>query len=124
MTDAPLATEGGWLAPTGGIELKFHPGYYSASVIDPDGNNIEAVHHGLELPVSAAAADYQPGDLVTWRLRSNLPHIGLITDLRSEDGERYLVVHNIGPGPEVEDALFDHEITSHFRFRPSGERGR
>lgn len=24
----------------------YHPGYYSAFVRDPDGNNIEAVHHG------------------------------------------------------------------------------
>jgi len=27
-------------------ERKYHPGYYGAFVIDPDGNNIEAVHHG------------------------------------------------------------------------------
>ena len=25
---------------------KYHPGYYAAFVIDPDGNNIEAVYHG------------------------------------------------------------------------------
>jgi len=25
----------------------YHPGYYGAFVIDPDGNNIEAVYHGL-----------------------------------------------------------------------------
>lgn len=24
----------------------YHPGYYAAFVLDPDGNNIEAVHHG------------------------------------------------------------------------------
>jgi len=27
-------------------ERKYHPGYYAAFVIDPDGNNIEAVYHG------------------------------------------------------------------------------
>jgi predicted lactoylglutathione lyase len=27
-------------------ERDYHPGYYAASVLDPDGNNIEAVHHG------------------------------------------------------------------------------
>lgn len=27
-------------------ERDYHPGYYSAYVFDPDGNNIEAVHHG------------------------------------------------------------------------------
>ncbi len=27
-------------------ERPYHPGYYAAFLIDPDGNNIEAVHHG------------------------------------------------------------------------------
>jgi len=27
-------------------ERAYHPGYYGAFVLDPDGNNIEAVHHG------------------------------------------------------------------------------
>lgn len=27
-------------------ERHYHPGYYAAFVLDPDGNNIEAVYHG------------------------------------------------------------------------------
>ena len=27
-------------------EREYHPGYYGAYVLDPDGNNVEAVHHG------------------------------------------------------------------------------
>ena len=27
-------------------ERDYHPGYYAAFVLDPDGNNIEAVYHG------------------------------------------------------------------------------
>jgi catechol 2,3-dioxygenase-like lactoylglutathione lyase family enzyme len=27
-------------------ERKYHPGYYAAFVLDPDGNNIEVVYHG------------------------------------------------------------------------------
>lgn len=27
-------------------ERDYHPGYYAAFLLDPDGNNIEAVHHG------------------------------------------------------------------------------
>jgi catechol 2,3-dioxygenase-like lactoylglutathione lyase family enzyme len=30
-----------------GFREKYHPGYYAAFAIDPDGNNIEAVFHGL-----------------------------------------------------------------------------
>ncbi len=35
-------------------ERPYHPGYYAAFVLDPDGNNIEAVFHG-EAERSAAA---------------------------------------------------------------------
>jgi hypothetical protein len=27
-------------------ERRYHPGYYAAFALDPDGNNIEAVFHG------------------------------------------------------------------------------
>jgi catechol 2,3-dioxygenase-like lactoylglutathione lyase family enzyme len=27
-------------------ERRYHPGYYAAYLLDPDGNNVEAVHHG------------------------------------------------------------------------------
>jgi catechol 2,3-dioxygenase-like lactoylglutathione lyase family enzyme len=29
-----------------GLRAQYHPGYYGAYVLDPDGNNVEAVHHG------------------------------------------------------------------------------
>ena len=35
-------------------ERPYHPGYYAAFVLDPDGNNIEAVYHG-EAERSAAS---------------------------------------------------------------------
>ena len=25
---------------------KYHPGYFAAFLLDPDGNNVEAVYHG------------------------------------------------------------------------------
>jgi catechol 2,3-dioxygenase-like lactoylglutathione lyase family enzyme len=41
---AGLANGGKDNGPPG--ERPYHPGYYAAFLIDPDGNNIEAVHHG------------------------------------------------------------------------------
>ena len=41
---AALAHGGTDNGPPG--EREYHPGYYAAFVIDPDGNNIEAVYHG------------------------------------------------------------------------------
>ena len=39
-----------------GERPQYHPGYYAAFVIDPDGNNIEAVYHG-EADRSAASVE-------------------------------------------------------------------
>jgi len=72
--------------------------------------------HGSQLSISREAADYLPGDLVTWMLPGNLPHIGLVTDQRSPDGKRLLIVHNIGRGPEIEDMLFRYPISGHYRY--------
>ena len=72
--------------------------------------------HGHSLPVTARAADYRPGDIVTWRLPSGVPHIGLVSD-QEADG-RLLVVHNIGQGARVEDVLFAYTITGHYRYDP------
>ncbi len=35
-------------------ERPYHPGYYAAFVLDPDGNNIEAVYHGEATRSSAS----------------------------------------------------------------------
>ena len=72
--------------------------------------------HGERLPVSGSPGDYRAGDIVTWRLPSGVPHIGLISD-RSHEG-RPLVIHNIGAGVQVEDVLFSYEITGHYRYDP------
>jgi catechol 2,3-dioxygenase-like lactoylglutathione lyase family enzyme len=30
-----------------GLRPQYHPGYYGAFALDPDGNNVEAVHHAF-----------------------------------------------------------------------------
>jgi uncharacterized protein YijF (DUF1287 family) len=72
--------------------------------------------HGGVLPKSRNAEDYRPGDLITWTIPGNLPHIGIVVARRSSDGRRPLVVHNIGAGPELEDMLFEFPITGHYRY--------
>ena len=73
---------------------------------------------GAALPVSDDPEDYEPGDLVTWMLPGRLPHIGIVVVRRSDDGLRPLIVHNIGRGPQLEDALFAYPVTGHYRYRP------
>ncbi len=70
--------------------------------------------HGERLRITARAEDYAPGDLVTWDLGGNVPHIGIVV-------ERRLIVHNIGEGPKMEDVLFRWRITGHYRYL--GPRG-
>ncbi|GAL03499.1 hypothetical protein JCM19237_6393 [Photobacterium aphoticum] len=74
--------------------------------------------HGERLPISHEAMQYQPGEIVTWMLPGNLPHIGIVVDKWSEDGKRPLIVHNIGRGPVLEDMLFDYTITGRYRYQP------
>lgn len=47
------ALAGGGTDNGGPGERRYRPGYYAAYVLDPDGNNIEAVYHG---PVIRSAA--------------------------------------------------------------------
>ena len=71
---------------------------------------------GKELPITNRLEDYAPGDLVTWDLGGNVPHIGIVVDTKSPQSGRYLIVHNIGRGPKMEDALFDWKITGHYSY--------
>ena len=73
---------------------------------------------GGKLAVTRKGADYQPGDIVTWRLSSGVPHIGLVSDVRIPNTDRYLVVHNIGWGAQIEDVLFAYALTGHYRWSP------
>lgn len=74
--------------------------------------------HGRVLAVSQTDASvYAAGDIVTWRLASGVPHIGLVTHERVNG--RPLIVHNIGAGTQVEDVLFAYTITGRYRYEPS-----
>jgi uncharacterized protein YijF (DUF1287 family) len=71
---------------------------------------------GETLPITRRAEDYAPGDLVTWDLGRGLPHIAIVGDQKSRASGRYLIVHNIGDGPKMEDVLFRWKITGHYRY--------
>lgn len=71
---------------------------------------------GESLPITNRAADYSPGDLVTWDLGRGVPHIGIVVDQKARWSDRYMIVHNIGAGPNMEDVLFDWKITGHYRY--------
>ncbi|MFN3839822.1 MAG: DUF1287 domain-containing protein [Cyclobacteriaceae bacterium] len=72
--------------------------------------------HGVTLKTSNNPDEYLPGDIVTWNLPGNLPHIGIVVNRKSTDGQRNLIVHNIGNGQEISDCLFQYVITGHYRY--------
>jgi uncharacterized protein len=72
---------------------------------------------GKPLPITNRSEDYAPGDLITWDLGGNVPHIGILVDTKSPQSGRYMIVHNIGRGPKIEDVLFDWKITGHYEYR-------
>jgi uncharacterized protein YijF (DUF1287 family) len=72
---------------------------------------------GESLPVVSDPKAYAPGDLVTWRLPSGVPHVGIVSDRRTRAGVP-LVIHNIGSGTREEDSLFLFTLTGHYRYVP------
>ena len=71
---------------------------------------------GASVRVTNVGQDYVAGDLVTWMLPGNLPHIGIVSDQKVGDGRRPKIIHNIGAGPVEDDILFAYRITGHYRF--------
>jgi uncharacterized protein len=74
----------------------------------------------LKLPNDAkkrAVDALQPGDLVTWMLPGNLPHIGIVSDQRGFFSGRYLILHNVGRGTQEEDVLEAWPQTGHYRLK-------
>lgn len=77
--------------------------------------------YGKKLPITDNPSDYKPGDIVSWRLANNRPHIGIVSDVKADNdsnrnNNRYQIIHNIGWGPQQEDVLFDYKIVGHFRY--------
>ena len=72
--------------------------------------------HGTTKPITTIATDYLPGDIVCWDLGNSLTHIGIVVKKKSANGQRHLIVHNIGAGQVLEDCLFSFKIIGHFRF--------
>jgi uncharacterized protein YijF (DUF1287 family) len=71
---------------------------------------------GKSLPITDEATDYRPGDIVTWDLNASQTHIGIVIDAPSATPGRYMILHNIGQGPKIEDVLFAWKITGHYRY--------
>ena len=73
--------------------------------------------HGITLSITQNPIDYQPGDIVCWNLGGGITHIGIVSTKNIENGEKPLIVHNIGSGQVLEDMLFDFKIIGHYRFK-------
>lgn len=73
--------------------------------------------HGQVVRDLKTSAAFLPGDIVTWRLASGVPHIGLVSDRKGDSGAP-MVIHNIGSGAQEEDVLFGYAVTGHYRYVP------
>jgi len=73
---------------------------------------------GYGVPVTTAARDYLPGDIVAWDLGRGILHIGIVSDRAAATGTP-LILHNIGAGAREEDLLFRYTVIGHYRL-PEG----
>jgi uncharacterized protein len=104
-------------------EFKAYPNVWGLKKPDAniDHRRVQNIQKYLEranrsVPVSANDTDYVPGDIVTWLVPGDLPHIGLVSNVPVEGTRRYGIVHNIGEGARLEDVLFTFKITGHYRY--------
>ncbi|MGB3948276.1 MAG: DUF1287 domain-containing protein [Bacteroidia bacterium] len=72
--------------------------------------------YGTTKPITTNSNDYLPGDIVCWNLGGSVTHIGIVVKKKSADGQRHLIVHNIGSGQVVEDCLFKFKIIGHYQY--------
>ena len=77
---------------------------------------------GTALPKSLRPSEYVPGEIVAWELGGGVTHIGIVVDKRGPSG-RYMIVHNIGYGPKMEDELFSWKIIGHYRYQGPRTKG-
>ena len=72
---------------------------------------------GTVKKISQNPSDYQPGDIVCWDLNGRgLTHIGIVSRIKSKDGTRNLIIHNIGGGQVLADCLFGFKIIGHYAY--------
>lgn len=103
-------------------ECAAYPRIGGASGIDPNIDHrrvpnlmVFFARNGKSLPTTTRAEDYAPGDLVAWDLGGHVLHMGIVVDKKSAAG-RYMIVHNIGQGPQMEDVLFNWKIIGHYEY--------
>ena len=79
--------------------------------------NLEAFFErvGAAIPLGS---DYQPGDVITWRLSGGEPHIGVVVNRRDPKTGNPMIVHNLGAGVRAEDLLDYAQPHGAYRFAP------
>ena len=73
--------------------------------------------HGTKKPITQSPEDYKPGDIVCWNLSGGITHIGIVSNKKSRDGKRPLIIHNIGAGQVFEDILFEFKVIGHYTYQ-------
>lgn len=72
--------------------------------------------YGTVKPITTVATDYAPGDIVCWNLGGAVTHIGIVSNKKATNSNRYLIIHNIGKGQVAEDCLFAYTIIGHYSY--------
>jgi uncharacterized protein YijF (DUF1287 family) len=72
---------------------------------------------GRHTPGFTFEGPLEPGDLLTWRLNGQLPHVAVVDSV----GVAPMVIHNIGAGVERWPLAFfaPHRAVAHYRWRPA-----
>jgi uncharacterized protein YijF (DUF1287 family) len=105
------------------LQVEVHKSGVGSGDTNVDHRRVETLRRffaraGTSLPVTANAADYKPGDIVTYYMPNGFwskTHIAIVAAEKTLTGVP-LVIHNRGWGVQAEDWLFAEKITGHYRY--------
>jgi uncharacterized protein len=111
------------------LQVQVHKSGVGAGDTNIDHRRVEVLRRffaraGTSLAITRSAADYKPGDIVTYDLPNgwlSKTHIAIVAAEKTALGVP-LVIHNRGWGVQAEDWLFAEKITGHFRYGGPGGR--
>jgi uncharacterized protein len=107
------------------LQVKVHEAGVGSGDASIDHRRVEVLRRffaqaGQSLPVTEKAADYRPGDVVSYYVSDgwfSKTHIAIVSD-RKVYGGVPLIIHNRGFGVVEENRLFSEKITGHYRYQP------
>lgn len=99
-------------------DIRRYPRIGSADKLDPNIDHRRCPNLVAYLEAHAdEPSDWEPGDIVFWKLPGNRDHVGMVGTRAAADGTP-LMIHNIPNNIREDNALLAWPMAGHYRWKP------